>query len=150
MHNLLKIFWEWFPLSYDEYAEKGIHQSSGEREEYFQYFSQLLVYAKSIIENNKIDEESIDDLLTILALDNEMESILELIVEKSSNEQLQRIIYYGIKYPLYNTRWQLAEIVYKRKPAYCKEYLLALSHDSHHYVRKRARNCLNYMGLKLS
>ena len=145
MCNFLKEFWEWLPVSYDEYATSGVLQSSIGCEENFDHFNQLLIYAESIIRSDKVDAESINDLLSILALDNEMESILELIVERSSKKQLQSIIFHGIKHPLYHARWQLAEIIYRRKPKCYKEHLYALSQDSHPYVKKRSMNCLNYV-----
>ena len=153
-NDLLKSFWEWmyfsYGVSYERYTEKGLHQPSGQDECEFPHFHRLINYAESIIESNKVDEGSIDDLLTILALDNEAENILGLIVERSSNEQLKSIIFYGIKHPLFNARWQLAEIINRRKPDCYKEYLLTLSRDPHQCVKRRAVNCLNYMGLNLS
>ena len=94
MNSLLKHFWEWLPISYEEYAVDGLSQLSGNCEDDFPLFSELLVSAESIVKNEYIDNEHIDDLLTIMALDNEAEHVLELIESDSSEKQLQYICHH--------------------------------------------------------
>ena len=142
MSSLLKQFWDWLPISYEEYAAKGLSQLNGIFEDDFPLFSDLLSYAELIVKNEYIDNEHIDDLLTIMAIDNEAEHVLELIESDSSEKQLQYIISAGIKHPLYETRWQLAELICRRKPNNFDSLLQTLVDDSNPYVKKRAVNCL--------
>ncbi|MBO7196470.1 MAG: hypothetical protein J6V80_03965 [Clostridia bacterium] len=143
MNNLLKRFWEWISISYEEYAIDGISQSSDNCEDDFPLFSELLAYAESIVKNEHIDNEQIDDLLTIMALDNETEYVLDLIESDSSEKQIHHILICGIAHPLYEARWQLAELIYRRKPDNYLSLLQTLSNDAHPYVQKRAINCIN-------
>ncbi len=142
MSSLLEQFWEWLPISYEKYAVNGLSQLRGKFEDDFPFFSDLLAYAELIVKNEFIDSEHIDDLLTVMALDNEAECVLELIESDSSEKQLQYIISVGIKHPLYETRWQLAELICRKKPDGYVSLLQILSNDSHPYVKKRAVNCL--------
>ena len=141
MNNLLSQFWDWMPISYEEYAVNGISQLNGSYEDSFPLFSELLSYAELIIHSNLMDDEHIDDLLTILAIDNETEYVLDLIKSDSSNCQINRIVLCGVNHPLYHTRWQIAELIYHRKPSQHDFYLQKLSMDSHPYVKRRAMNC---------
>lgn len=142
MNGLLIQFWNWLPISYEEYAVNGLSQLMGNFEDDFPFFSDLLAYAELIVKNEYIDNKHIDDLLTIMALDNEAEHVLEFIESDSSEKQLQYIVSGGIKHPLYETRWQLAELIYRRKPENYLSLLQTLSNDAHPYVRKRAISCI--------
>lgn len=142
MNSLLMQFWKWFPISYEEYAVNGAPQFRGITEDDFPLFSDLLSYAELIVKNEYIDNEHIDDLLTIMALDNEAEYVLELIESDSTEKQLQYIILYGIKHPLFEARWQLAELICRRKPDNYESLLQKLAEDSKPSVKKRATNCL--------
>ena len=142
MHYLLKQFWEWLPTSYDDYAVNGISQLNGSYEDNFPFFFELLSYAELIVKKGLIDNEHIDDLLTIMGIDNETEHILDFIENESSDFQIQHISSAGIKHPLYNTRWQVAELVCRRKPLQYVFYLQILSKDENLYVQRRAINCL--------
>ena len=42
MNNLLSPFWDWMPISYEEYAVNGISQLNGSYEDSFSLFSELL------------------------------------------------------------------------------------------------------------
>ena len=143
MHYLLEQFWSWLPISYEEYANNGAPQSRGICEDDFPFFSDLLSYAELIVKKEFVDDAHIDDLLTIMALDNETEHVLEFIESNSSENQLQHIVSLGITHPLYEARWQLAELVYRRKPIRYDSYLQILSKDAHPYVQRRAMNCMD-------
>lgn len=142
MFYLLKLFWDWSGITAEEYAEGGMKQKNGEFEDEFPFFEKMILYANNIINNNILDETSIDDVITIMSLDNESESILEHIVSNSSDEQLQMIVERGIKHSHFNARWQIAELVFKKKLNGYQDYLKKLSMDKNTYVRKRALNCI--------
>lgn len=78
-----------------------------------------------------------------MAIDNEAESVLDLIESDSSDHQLKHIISFGITHPLYEARWQVAELIYRRQPIQYVSYFQQLAKDPHPYVKKRAMNCIN-------
>jgi putative protease len=59
--------------------------------------------------------------------------------------QLKVIVKLGLLHLQYNARWQLAELLYRRRPENWKIHLNELSNDEHHYVRKRALNCIELL-----
>ncbi len=116
----------------------------------FPEFEALKGYAYDIVNSNVVLTNEISDLLTVMALDNEGENLLEYIEEHSSNEQLNMIVEVGVSHLQPAARWQIAELICRRKPENYLKYLSVLSEDSHSYVRQRAQNCIEYSfgGLK--
>ena len=145
MNHLLKKFWKWLNITPEEYARCGVSQRNGEAEENYDYFAELLVFARSVIDEGLTDNSSIDDMLTILALDNESESVLEYIEENCSDKQLSIILKKGLSHLQPEARWQLAELIYRRRPENYYSLLLKLAEDNHFYVRQRAGNCLELL-----
>lgn len=142
MNSLLEQFWKWSNKTPEEYATHGMNQNKGEFEDNFPLFEDLLEYSKELVDNNTLDCFLIDDLITIMALDNESESVLDYIENNSSQEQLQKIIEQGVSHLYSNARWQISELLYRRKPKNFQSYLFKLSTDKNSYVRKRAQNCI--------
>ena len=145
---MLKQFLEWLPVSYEEYANNGISQLQGNCEDSFPFFTELISYAELIIKEDLVDDEHINDLLTIMGIDNETEYVLDFIESNSSDYQIQNITRIGIAHSLYNARWQLAELICRRKPLQYDFYLQALSKDAHPYVQRRAINCIEQINKK--
>ena len=142
MVDLLKQFWKWSKKTPEEYAVNGMDQNKGEFEDDFPLFEDLLSYSKEIVNNNILDCFRIDELITIMALDNESESVLDYIEDNSSEEQLQMIIEQGVSHVHSNARWQISELLYRRRPKNYQDYLFKLSMDKHSYVRNRTQNCI--------
>lgn len=149
MHTLLQDFWKWLKEEYEktreEYGEEGLRQDEGEEEDNYPKFDELIHCAKEIIRKNILDEDKIYDLITVMALDNELEGVLKDIVEYSSSEQVEVIVNVGITHFSHDSRWQITELLYQRRPKDYYEKLLILSKDRHFYVRRRAKNCLEYL-----
>lgn len=80
----------------------------------------------------------VDDILYVLAMDNENENILDFIVEYCNDEQIYIIISYGYIYSFFEARWQIAEIIKRRYLTQYEKYLNYLKNDDNLYVRKRA------------
>lgn len=146
MSNLLEDFWIWANTTPRDYAEKGLDLLGDKPEFYFPFFDELLDYARRIIEKDFPTDQEIDDVITIMALDNENEEVLSYIEEFSSPAFLKSLIEKGLYHLQPEARWQIAELLYRRKPDDFKEYLKHLSIDSNDYVMKRAKNCLRYLG----
>jgi hypothetical protein len=145
MYQLLEDFWKWLGKTPEEYANCGIDQRNGAEEDNFDGFVELLSFARRVIDKGLTDNSSINDMLTIMALDNESESILEYIEENCSDEQLSMIINMGFSHLQPEARWQLAELIYRMLPENYYSLLLKLTEDKHFYVRKRAKNCIELL-----
>ena len=145
MNNLIQQFWDWAGKTPDEYARVGMNQNKGEFEDDFPMFNELLFLARNIVDNDVLDDDVLGELLVVMALDDEGENTLDYIEERSSDEQLERIIKLGMAHFQPNVRWQLAELICSRKPNNYYEYLLILSNDEHYYVRQRAKNLIEYL-----
>ncbi len=139
MNDLLTEFWIWAKCTPREYVDRG-----GEWEFDFPRFQELTEYAYSLI-GKEIFKEEYDDLFMILALDNEVENVLDFLAANCKGEQLIQIVSRGAEFPQPNTRWQIAELAYRTRPEGYLEILRKLAKDRHPYVRKRAKNILNYL-----
>jgi hypothetical protein len=145
MNKTLKDFWEWSKTPPESYAEYGFDKNSGVFEDDFPLFDELCEYAKKLVDNNSLELIAINDLLEILAIDNESENVIEYIEENSSEDQLNLIIANGIIHRFYHTRWQIAELIFRRQPDNAKEKISELLIDNHSYVRKRAKNLIDLL-----
>lgn len=145
MYMLLEDFWKWLGKTPEEYALYGLNQKNGEEEDNYYHFAKLVSFARQVIDEGLTDNSSIDDMLTVMALDNESESVLEYAVANCSDEQLSVIIDRGFSHLQPNARWQLAELIYRKRPENYYNLLLRLVDDNHPYVKKRAQNCLDLL-----
>ena len=147
MNDLISQFWLWmeknFGKSPKEYAEKGMNQNHGEFEDAFPLFAECITYAKYIVDSDTLEADKLDDLLTIMAFDNESENVLEYIEEKSYGKQVQRIIELGVTHIQMGARWQIAELIYRTNDPNAEKLLNVLKNDPHEYVSRRAENCLS-------
>jgi len=142
MCNILNDFWGWAGITPMEYACHGILAfDKGVEECDFPNFWELLQYAQKIVNEDHLDENKIDELITIMALDNEGEHTLSYIEEYSSKKQLSQIIDMGIVHCQPEARWQIAELLYRCQPERFLLYLSQMTKDEHPCVQKRAWNC---------
>ena len=139
MKGLLDQFWTWFGTTPEIYAQTGVGnnvsviylEGRGDityhaEECDFLYFEELICGAKKIIDENIMDDVAIDQLLTIMALDNGAELVREYIEDKSTHEQFEKIIHKGIYHMQSEARWQIAELIYRKRPEGYIEYLQIL------------------------
>lgn len=148
MNYILSKFWQWAEITPKEYATNGIPLTSEKAPFNYPLFDQLVGYAKQLLMHKELTKEELSDFLTIMALDNETEDVLDFATDNATESQIQQILQFGVKFPQFEARWQLAELAYRRKPNRYLEYLNILYHDSNDYVKKRAGNCLEYLGVK--
>ena len=142
MNRTLMGFWKWANITPEEYAIKGIPLTSEKAPFNYPLYDKLITYAERLLQNKNLTEEELSDFLTIMALDNENEDVLDYAVAHATESQLEQILPYGMIFLQFEARWQLAELAYRRKPKGYLKYLQMLCDDNHSYVRKRARNCL--------
>jgi len=154
MNNVISQFWEWMENTIgklpQEYAEKGMNQNLGEFEDEFPFFEECITYAKEIVDCHTLDKSKIDDLITVMAFDNESENVLEYIEENSSKKQIQMIIEQGVVHLQSQARLQVAELIYRTKFQNATELLNKLKNDSNEYVSRRANNCLILLEIETS
>lgn len=138
----LQDFWEWANISAEAYAKGMICKSVFEELEYPNWL-ELIGYAKAIIDFTSATPDAIDTLMTIMAIDNEREEILDyLSYECDNSEFIQTVVAFGCYHLQPNARWQVAELAGRRKPAHYHEYLRTLSKDTNEYVRRRAESAI--------
>ncbi|SFT02716.1 HEAT repeat domain-containing protein [Marininema halotolerans] len=87
-------------------------------------------------------ENEITLILTVLGLDNEVEDILSLLEQKISYDNFRLLIGEGVKFPLYHTRWQIAELLGRKDDHSFTEHLIILLNDKNKYVERRALNSM--------
>ena len=143
MNTYLEQFWKWSNRTFDEYARIGMNQNKGEYEDQFPLFDEMIAYARTVVDNVVTDDSDLDDLLTIMALDNEAETVLDYVEGNSTADQFDKIIALGLKHVQPHARWQIAELLYRRKPKNYMELLYVLSQDEHPSVRQRAQNYIH-------
>ena len=138
----LDFFWSWLGKSKEEYAQNGVDQRIIYEDD-FPFFEELIDYSRDIVDFDILSTCVIECLLTVMALDHEAECVLDYIEMHSSEKQFNILIKMGINCSYYQTRWQIAELLYRRKPSKYLEKLTFLSHDSNFVVSSRAKNLLN-------
>ena len=143
MKSLLEQFWKWIDLTPLQYAQTHLDQKSGVYEDQFPYMENLRSYAKEIVDKGILTNECLDDLLTIMAIDNESEDTLDYITKNGSDKQIEKIARIGTTHLQPHARWQTAELICRRNLNNCMDLLLILSNDEDQYVKKRAVNCIN-------
>ena len=128
-----------------EYSKSEKLYLDGIFEDDYPQMDELLSFAKHIVSENDLDKNNIEDLITVLALDNESEELLDFIKANSSYEQLNVIVNIGLSSIQPNARWQIAMLITERKPPKYREMLLVLSKDENEYVAKRAKHCICFL-----
>ena len=142
-------FWQWAlettNKTKEEYCLNGFDQNLGEFEDEFFKFYEMIDWAKNAVNENILDEEILFDLLNVVGFDNESYTVIDYVIEHSSDEQLKRLIEIGTNHSQMNVRWQIMQVLFEKKPEGYFEKIKSLTHDKASYVRQHARNYLNYI-----
>lgn len=77
-------------------------------------------------------------ILEFMAIDNEGEDTLDLCELELPNTELEYLIESSIQFHLSNTRWQIAELIGRKKNKKFEKYLLLFVNDNNKYVQRRA------------
>lgn len=138
LKKLLSEFWDWAQISFEEYcADESCFYTKyrWEVEEFhFPKWDELLHCTEQQILENCINE----DVLTVLALDNEREEILDFIADSATDFQIEELAKKALSFPLWNARWQVAEILKRRDTSFSEKYLRLYQNDPVEGVRCRA------------
>ncbi|SHJ97810.1 hypothetical protein SAMN02745163_02976 [Clostridium cavendishii DSM 21758] len=135
----LDSFWKWEGLSSDEY-ERGEKYFKYE-EFYYPNWNGLMQFADRAIEIIKTVEKShalANLLLEVIAIDNENEITMEKCEQLLEIDAIRLLSEVAIKFPMYEARWQIAELIGRSDNDNCRRYLLDFVRDEHKYVQRRA------------
>ena len=144
--NYVNDFWSWAGVSSTEYSESGMQNGEHVYEDEYPLFDDMIDYAKGLIATPDIDMLAIEDVLIILALDHESEELLDYMVKYCPACNISRIVDLGVKHIQPGTRWQIAELIYRRKLFDYMHCVRQLCNDKNHYVSKRALNLVRIFG----
>ena len=146
MKNELSKFWDWAQITFNEYASNVIPSAARQAEWEGEYpgWPRLESEVKSLIlqlnKSKEFDSDAVQDVLTVLAIDNESEGILESIQSSvSNNELINKLIEETRNFKSYHARWQIVELIKESaipdKASKLKWFAL---NDSDKYVQRRA------------
>lgn len=144
----LKNFWDWSETNIQSYVQIGWVKDL----EPFEYpsWSELIEETKLAIlklVNGISNSEIHNDILTVMALDNESEEILDYLTTLNI-DLLKVVIEAGIEHQLYEARWQIAELLGRKEEEIWSPYLELLLKDSHYYVVRRTLISMNKVNPK--
>jgi len=143
--NVLNNFWNWIHLTPQAYAAISRQQEAQELEEYmFPFWQTMMSETINLINDSPTNEETIDSILTVMAIDNEAENILDYIAQNGKESFICRLIEIGVEHLQPHARWQCAELIQRCKPVNGDTMLSKLLSDPDDYVRKRAQNVLTH------
>lgn len=145
MDELLKKFWIWFGVTAYDYSKKGSNAKFDKDEFFYPEFNQLISCVNDFIVKENLSNSEIESLLTILAIDNESEDVLDMMVDNLSDDMVEKIATIGVNHLQPNARWQIAVLLGRRKIHNYVYFLTILSNDVDEYVRKRAQNELSHL-----
>lgn len=140
---IIQDFWNWCGIDKQEYSTKNEIACKIEPF-YYPRFEELKYHCRQLI-NKELLPEQMDDFLTCIALDSEVEDILQWCKELANDAFLDVLVSAGCHHLLSEARWQIAELLRCRSIQNRSDYLDVLCTDPDAYVRKRALNAKSYI-----
>ena len=153
MNELLNEFWQYLKMTPEEYSMCSMNQDL--EEYFFPRWEEIKNIAYSLIDSEKMDSESLDMVLLIMALDNEEEYITDYLTEEGRNNEyimeisgnsgncsdkyIEKLSERAIRFPQPHARWQVAEVLRRRRTKNTLSILEKLLSDENAYVRHRAK-----------
>lgn len=140
LQNKLIDFWNWSGIAFDKYDK----QSSTLDETLYDEWDNLIsltreaVMLLKVVPQKKDIDILVKSILEVLALDHENESLLDFCEKELESTELEWLIRASILFPLYGSRWQMAEVIRRKKNKGWLKYALILTNDSNKYVQRRA------------
>ena len=135
LENELELFWKWSKMDISDCETKSVDGTLYLR---WNELLDLALEAIRLVENGEKNERLLEKILEIMALDNENEEILDHCETELNTPNLEHLISVGVSYSLPDTRWQIAELIGRKKNIEWKKYLLTLINDKNKYVQRRA------------
>lgn len=136
IHNL----WHWLKMTPRQYAECC---GMGDPEPYmFPEWEKMLDETFSLIERSRLSTADTECLLTMMALDDENEDILDCLTALGDELLISGLTHAGLRSIFPQARWQCAELLGRRSIPDGMVLLRQYANDRDAYVAKRARNAM--------
>lgn len=133
----LDLFWEWSKTTPEKYA---VQRKPGEWETDYPNWDAIYEATEYTLDHISSDADikfEIDQILTAMAIDNEVENILLLLETKT--KIIDEVILHGCKHIQPQARWQIAELIKRTHSNKHIEILIdMILNDNDNYVKRRA------------
>ncbi len=141
LEAILLRFWAWAGYDAADFAKDEVNCCR--KKEPFD-FPEIVEMRKLCygLENGLGSLREAEDYLTCMALDNEDEEILDHCAAYAPDDFVACIVAAASDHPQWEARWQVAELLGRRKIPQRELLLNVFLQDPHPYVRRRAENAL--------
>lgn len=140
LENYICSLWHWLEMTPYQYAEH--HGKEPPQPYMFSEWRKMLDEAFSLIRQDWLSSIDMDCLLTMMALDDETEDVLDYLTAQGSPLLIVSLTYIGLHSIFPQARWQCAELIGRRSIPDRVALLRQYAKDRDAYVAKRAGNVL--------
>ncbi|WP_432664461.1 HEAT repeat domain-containing protein [Wukongibacter baidiensis] len=135
----LDLYWKWSRIDEEKYSN---NEWIIEFEEWeypnWNRLMELASKAISNIENGEASKNLVVDVLTVMALDNEVENLLDECELILSDKALECVAQCALEHCQWQARWQVAELLGRKNDIFWEKFLLKFINDPNKYVERRA------------
>lgn len=144
---ILEQFWRWANYTPVEYAKIAFlsFRRDGHEECDFPLYAEMADQAIAMLRYNTIGYSDMDDFLTAMAINGESGWILDECQDSATDDFFQQIIAQGSCHLQPEARRQIAELLRRRETPNRMEYLNKLLQDPIEYVRRYAKNMIEFI-----
>ncbi|GIP20641.1 HEAT repeat domain-containing protein [Paenibacillus sp. J22TS3] len=138
LQNKLADFWDWSGIKADIYDNQC---TTIDETLYIEWDNLISLTQEAVMilkSNSQKKEMLVKPILEVLALDHENESLLDFCEEELGPTETECLIKASISFPLTGARWQMAELIGRKREKGWLKYVLLLTNDSNKYVQRRA------------
>ena len=140
LENYIHNLWHWLKMTPRQYAECC---GTGDPEPYmFPEWEKMLDEVCSLIKRGGLFPADMDCLLTMMALDDETEDVLDCLTVQGDELLISVLTHAGLHSIFPQARWQCAELLGRRSIPDGMALLRQYANDRNAYVAKRARNAM--------
>ena len=140
LENYIHNLWHWLKMTPRQYAECC---GTGDQEPYiFPEWEKMLDEVCSLIKRGGLFPADMDCLLTMMALDDETEDVLDCLTAQGDELLISVLTHAGLRSIFPQARWQCAELLGRRSIPDGMALLRQYANDRDAYVTKRARNAM--------
>lgn len=139
LHKELEKFWSWAGIeNHDEYDLDQLRIADVCLYSDWDRLLRLTKQAVIILSEEHAHKELNEKILLVMGLDHEDGEILEKCEQELQADAALNFAKDGIRYPFFQTRWQIAEFIRLKKDVVLDDYLPVLLEDQDPYVQRRA------------
>ncbi|MBR1758895.1 MAG: hypothetical protein IJ744_09255 [Lachnospiraceae bacterium] len=82
----------------------------------FPLWNEMMDATIELVKQEPLEESVLHQILTVMAIDNETEDVLDYLTDHASDLFVSKLIEVGVKHEQPGARWQCAELIRRRKP----------------------------------